>query len=145
MTHVPFNGPAAARNALLAGDIQVAFELATSLLPHLSSGRLRALAVTGRTRSPQVPDLPTMAEAGIPDFEVTTWVSVVGPAGLPATIVDTLNRQIGLVLAQPETLKKLDDMGTTAAPSTPAELRARMEHDSEKWGRVIRESGAKLD
>ena len=145
ITHVPFGGAAAARNAILAGDIQAAFELVTSVLPHIKSGRLRALAVSGLTRSPAVPDLPTASEAGVPGFDATSWVSVVGPAGLPPPIVEILNRQIRTILAQPETLKRLDEMGTVAAPSTPAELRQRMERDKEKWGQVIRASGAKLD
>jgi tripartite-type tricarboxylate transporter receptor subunit TctC len=109
------------------------------------SGRLRALAVTGTARSPAVPELPTVAEAGVPGFEVTSWISVIGPAGLPAPIVDTLNRTLRAVLAQPDTMRKLDEMGTVPAPSTPAELRQRMERDNEKWGRVIRASGTKLD
>lgn len=145
MVRVPFNGAAAVRNALMAGDVQVAFELETSLIPHLKAGSLRALAVTGTARSRALPDLPTMIESGLPGFEVTTWISVVGPAGLPASVVEKLNAQIRVALARPETIQKFDSVGTTAAASSPAELRARMEKDSEKWGRVIRASGLKLD
>jgi tripartite-type tricarboxylate transporter receptor subunit TctC len=145
MTRVPFNGAAAVRNALLSGDVQVAFELETSLVPHLKSGGLRALAVTGPARSRALPDLPTMVEAGVPGFEVTTWMAVVGPAGLPAAVVDRLNARVRAALARPETIQKFEAVGTTPSPSSPAELRERMERDNEKWGRAVRAAGVKLD
>lgn len=145
MTRVPFSGAAAVRSALLAGDVQVAFELETSLVPQIRSGGLRALAVTAGTRSRALPELPTMVEAGVPGFEVTTWMGVVGPVGLPAPIVDKLNATIRAALARPETLQKFESVGTTPSPSTPAELRERMIRDNEMWGRAVRASGVKLD
>ena len=145
MTHVPFSGAPAVRTSLLAGDVQVTFELATSLVPYVKSGNLRALAVTGTARSPILPELPTMIEAGVPNFEVTTWISLVGPAGMPQPVVDVLNRQLRTILTQPDMVQKLRDLGTAAEPGTPAELRQRMETDSRKWGQVIRAAGVKID
>ncbi|WP_028603519.1 Bug family tripartite tricarboxylate transporter substrate binding protein [Ottowia thiooxydans] len=145
MTNVPFTGAAAARASLLAGDTQVTFELVTTAVPHVKSGALKALAVTGARRSPALPQLPTFMESGFKTFEVTTWMSLIGPAGLPAAIVEKLNKTINTILARPEVVKALDDAGTTAAPSTPAELRQRMERDRTKWGEIIRKAGTKID
>ena len=145
MTRVPFNGAAAVRNALLAGDVHVAFELETSLAPHVKSGGLRALAVTGASRSKVMPELPTMIESGLQGFEVTTWMALVGPAGLPQPIVDKLNAQVRAALQRPEVIQKFDAVGTTPSPSSPSELRERMIRDNEKWGRAVRASGVKLD
>jgi tripartite-type tricarboxylate transporter receptor subunit TctC len=145
MTMVPFNGAAPARTSLLAGDIQVTFELVTTIAPHLKSGALRALAVTGNQRSPVLPDVPTMIESGLKDFEVTTWIALVGPAGLPAPIVAKLNQTVNEILARPATIKALQDVGTSAAPGSPEDLRQRMLRDQARWGPIIEKSGAKLD
>jgi tripartite-type tricarboxylate transporter receptor subunit TctC len=144
-TNVPFTGAAQARTSLLAGDTQVTFELVTTAAPHVTAGTLKALAVTGTERSPALPDLPTMREAGLKDFEVTTWFSLVGPVGMPEAVVNTINRAANEILAQPDVRKALQDIGTVPAPGTPAQLRERMERDRAKWGEVIRKAGTKLD
>jgi tripartite-type tricarboxylate transporter receptor subunit TctC len=144
-TNVPFHGASAARLSLLAGDTQVSFELVTTAVPQIQAGKLKALAVTGKTRSPALPDVPTMIEAGVPDFEVTTWISIVGPAGVPMPIVERLNTTINAILERPETIKALNEIGTTATPETPVALRERMLSDRSKWGEIIRRAGTKLD
>jgi len=145
MTSVPFNGAAPARTSLLAGDIQVTFELVTTIAPHLKSGALRALAVTGTERSPVLPDVPTMIESGLKDFEVTTWIALVGPGNLPAPIVAKLNKTVNEILSRPATIKALQDVGTSAAPGSPDDLRQRMLRDQARWGPIIEKSGTKLD
>jgi len=145
MTTVPFNGAAAERTSLLAGDTQVTFELVTTMVPHLKSGALRALAVTGTERSPVLPDVPTMIEAGIKDFEVTTWIGLVGPAHMPAPIVAQLSKAVNEILARPATIKALQDVGTSAAPGSPEDFRQRMQRDQARWGPIIEKSGTKLD
>ncbi len=144
-TSVPYQGAAAARTSLLAGDTQLSFELVTTAVPQIQAGKLKALAVTGTSRSPALPDVPTMIEAGVPNFEVTTWMSVVGPAGMPKPIVEKLNTRINDILKRPETVKRLADIGTTATPETPEALRERMLRDRTKWGEIIRTAGTKLD
>lgn len=144
-TNVPFPGAAQARNSLLAGDTQVTFELVTTATPHINAGTVKALAVTGNERSPALPNVPTMSEAGVKDFEVTTWFSLVGPVGMPEAVVETLNRTTNEILAQADMRKALLDLGTVPAPGTPAQLRERMERDRVKWGEVIRKAGTKLD
>jgi len=144
-TNVPFHGASAARMSLLAGDTQLSFELVTTAAPHIQSGELKALAVTGTSRSSALPEVPTMIEAGLPGFEVTTWMSIVGPAGVPEPIVNQLNTAINDILKRPETVKALQDIGTTATPETPEALRQRMLRDRSKWGEIIRKAGTKLD
>ena len=145
MTHVPYRGSAAALQDLLAGNIQLMFENLPVVMPHVRSGRLRAIAVTGTSRTAALPDTPTIAESGVPGFDVTTWFAIVGPAGMPAPIVETLNRQVRSILTTPEVRQKFADLGAVAEPSTPDALRQRMENDYEMWGKVIRASGAKID
>ncbi|HYG41915.1 MAG TPA: tripartite tricarboxylate transporter substrate binding protein [Bordetella sp.] len=144
-TNVPFQGASAARLSLLGGDTQLSFELVTTAVPHIRTGKLKALAVTGTTRSAVLPEVPTMIEAGLPGFEVTTWMSIVGPAGVPESVVYRLNTSINAILERPETIKALDEIGTTAAPETPEALRERMLRDRAKWGKLIRQAGTKLD
>ncbi len=144
-TNVPFIGAAQARTSLLAGDTHVTFELVTTAAPHVSAGALKALAVTGAERSPALANLPTMREAGIKDFEVTTWFSLVGPVGMPEAVVSLLNGAANDILAQADVRKALNDLGTTPSPGTPAQLRERMERDRATWGEVIRKAGTKLD
>lgn len=144
-TNIPFVGAAQARTSLLAGDTHVSFELVTTAVPQVKAGNLKALAVTGTERSPALPQLPTMIESGLKDFEVTTWISLVGPAGLPESIVNRLNKAANEILARPDVVHALDEIGTVPAPESPAELRQRMERDRSKWGEVIRKAGTKLD
>ena len=123
--------------ALMRGDIQTEIEFYAALKPSLQSGKLRALATSGAKRSPELPDIPTIAEAGVPDFDVTSWNALYAPAGTPAAIVDKLNGALRDVLADPELKKRALDLGIDAEASTPGEIDARMRSDIEKWGKVI--------
>jgi tripartite-type tricarboxylate transporter receptor subunit TctC len=134
---VPFRTSPDEVVALMRGDIQTEIEFYAALKPSLQSGKLRALATSGAKRSPELPDIPTIAEAGVPDFDVTSWNALYAPAGTPAAIVDKLNGALRDVLADPELKKRALDLGIDAEASKPGEIDARMRSDIEKWGKVI--------
>ena len=140
MQHVPYRGSAPALNDTVAGNVQVMLDQLPSALPMIQAGRVRALAVTGPRRSRLLPDLPTMVELGLPQAEATSWGAVMGPAGLPAPVVDRLNTVIREALAEPGVQQRLAAAGADAVVSTPAELAATMRSETEKWGRVVREA-----
>jgi len=140
MQHVPYRGSAPALNDTVAGNVQVMLDQLPSALPMIQAGRVRALAVTGPRRSRLLPDLPTMAELGLPQAEATSWGAVMGPAGLPAPVVDRLNAVIRESLAEAGVQQRLAAAGADAVVSTPAELAATMRSETEKWGRVVREA-----
>lgn len=144
-THVPYKG-AVALNDLLAGE-QVHFMFATipSVIEFVRAGRLRALAVTSRTRSAAVPDVPTVAESGFPDFEASSWFGLLGPAGLPADIVAKLQGEVARALKMPDIRNKLIKLGADPVGSTPEEFAAYMRAETAKWARVVKASGAKQD
>jgi len=140
MQHVPYRGSAPALNDTVAGNVQVMLDQLPSALPMIQAGRVRALAVTGPRRSRLLPDLPTMAELGLPQAEATSWGAVMGPAGLPAPVVERLNAVIRESLAEAGVQQRLAAAGADAVVSTPAELAATMRSETEKWGRVVREA-----
>jgi tripartite-type tricarboxylate transporter receptor subunit TctC len=137
---VPYRGSAPALNDTVAGNVQVMLDQLPSALPMIQAGRVRALAVTGPRRSRLLPDLPTMAELGLPQAEATSWGAVMGPAGLPAPVVERLNAVIRESLAEAGVQQRLAAAGADAVVSTPAELAATMRSETEKWGRVVREA-----
>lgn len=134
---VPFRTSPDELVALLRGDIQTEIEFYAALRPSLQSGKVRALATSGAKRSPELPDVPTVAEAGVPNFDVTSWNALYAPAGTPSAIVDKLNAALREVLADPELKKRALDLGIDAEASTPADIDARMRSDIEKWTKVI--------
>ncbi|MFM2151459.1 MAG: hypothetical protein RLZZ187_3765 [Pseudomonadota bacterium] len=140
MQHVPYRGSAPALNDTVAGNVQVMLDQLPSALPMIQAGRVRALAVTGPRRSRLLPDLPTMAEIGLPQAEATSWGAVMGPAGLPGPVVERLNAVIRESLAEAGVQQRLAAAGADAVVSTPAELAATMRSETEKWGRVVREA-----
>lgn len=140
MQHVPYRGSAPALNDTVAGNVQVMLDQLPSALPMIQAGRVRALAVTGPRRSRLLPDLPTMAEIGLPQAEATSWGAVMGPAGLPGPVVERLNAVIRESLAEAAVQQRLAAAGADAVVSTPAELAATMRSETEKWGRVVREA-----
>jgi tripartite-type tricarboxylate transporter receptor subunit TctC len=146
MVHVPFKGGGPAVQSVLAGDTQVTFATPPSVLPLVHSGRLRALAVTSRLRTPLVPDTPGMEEAGIPDYEMAFWYGFFVPAGTKPEIVKKLFDATISALQQPEVKQALAREGTgTAASRSPEEFAAFLAEDAKFWVRLVRESGAKLD
>jgi tripartite-type tricarboxylate transporter receptor subunit TctC len=143
MLHVPYKGAGDAASDLIAGRVQLMFDSATSALPQVKAGRLRALAVVAERRSPFLPDVPTFAEQGIAGIDLSGWLGFWGPAGLPPDVVATLNAAIGKVLAMPD-LRDLFAQGAyEASPSTPAELDALVRDVSERWARIVHDLGVK--
>jgi tripartite-type tricarboxylate transporter receptor subunit TctC len=134
---IPFRTSPDESVALLRGDIQMEVEFYAALKPSLESKQARALATSGLKRAPELPDVPTAAEAGVPKFEVTSWNALYAPAGTPQPIIDKLNATLHEVLADPEIKKRALDLGIDSVASTPAELDARMRSDIDKWTRVI--------
>jgi tripartite-type tricarboxylate transporter receptor subunit TctC len=145
MTHVPYKGSGPALTDLLGGQVQVMFDNLPPSMPHIRSGSLRALAVTSPKRSPALPDVPTVAEAGVPGYEATSWFGVFAPAGTPRPIVDRLNAEINEALASPDAKARFDEMGAEARATTPAEFRDFTRAEAAKWAQVVKASGAKVD
>jgi len=144
-THVPYKG-AVALNDLLAGE-QVHFMFATipSVIQFVRSGRLRALAVTTKTRSAAMPDVPTVAELGFPDFEASSWFALLGPAQLPREVVTRMHAEVVRILKDPPIREKLSQQGADPVGGTPEELAAYMRAETAKWAPIVRASGAKAD
>lgn len=143
--HVPYKGDTPALQDTLAGQVHFMFAPVAAALPHVQSGKLRALAVTSAARLKPLPSVPTMAEAGIPDFVVEQWQAVFAPARTPAAIVQRLNQDIGLALKEPAVLALAERLGVTLVGGTPRQLGELQKSDSAKWARLIREAGIKAD
>ncbi|HEY1286981.1 MAG TPA: tripartite tricarboxylate transporter substrate binding protein [Burkholderiales bacterium] len=139
--HVPYKGSSPAMTDLLGGQVDMMFEGGVSSLPQVRSGKLRALATTGRKRSDAVPELPTMVEAGVADFEFTVWFALIAPAGTPRPIIERLNREVGEVLRRRELKEKFAPAGIDIAPSTPEELGERIRADLPYYGKLMRDAG----
>jgi tripartite-type tricarboxylate transporter receptor subunit TctC len=145
LTHVPYKGSPQAVTDLLAGQVAVMFAPASTVLPHVKSGRLRALATSGTARTRHAPDLPTVAEAGLPGFEVTLWFGLMGPAGVAAEIVGRLNAETVKALANPAVVDQLGSQGMDTLGGTPQEFAAYVRSEIQKWARVVRETGARAE
>jgi tripartite-type tricarboxylate transporter receptor subunit TctC len=145
IVHVPYKGSAPALQGVIAGDDQMMFATTSGVMSFLKNGRVRPLAVTTLKRTAILPDIPTMDEAGIPDFEATTWHGLVAPAGTPKEIIDTLNRAIIETLKDSDVQQKLTDLGVDIAPDSPDEFATYIKSEIPKWAAVIKASGAKLE
>ena len=145
MVHIPFKGSGAALIDLLAGQVQLALTSAISGMPHVKTGKLRGLAVTTLQRSPVIPELPTVAESGVPGYAVDGWYGVVLPANTPAAIVNKLNKEIVRLLKTPAVIELLARDGAVPAGSTPAELSNTMRAELEKWSKVVKSAGLKME
>jgi tripartite-type tricarboxylate transporter receptor subunit TctC len=145
MVHVPYKGAAPALADLLGGQVQVMFSTMPPALPHVTAGRLRALAVASLKRSPAAPGLPTIDEAALPGFEATTWHGVMVPAATPSAVVAKLHGDIVAVLRMPDVTERLSSQGVEAIGSTPQEFASYIKTETAKWAKVIRESGAKAE
>lgn len=145
LNHVPYKGSGPAMQDLVSGQVGVSFAGVPNVLGHVRSGRLRALGVTTATRWSELPDVPTLAEAGVPGYEATLWLNVSGPAGMPADIVQRLNNEIAKALKDPEVQNNFRTGGVDAVWMGPKELNAFMRAEYEKWGKVVRDTGATVN
>ena len=145
LNHVPYKGSPAAHADVMTGQLAVMFDAIPAVLPHIKSGRLRGLGLATQTRSPLVPELPTIAESGYPGFEAVGWIGIVAPAKTPAAILDKLNSQIVRMLKEPDVRERLNALAFTPVGGTRAEFGAFIKSEIAKWGKAVKESGAKAD
>jgi tripartite-type tricarboxylate transporter receptor subunit TctC len=145
MVHVPYKGAAPAMQALLAGDTQLMFDNLASAMTQVKAGKLRALAVTTAQRSKLAPDLPTMAEAGVPGFDISTWFGLLAPAGTPPAVIEKWNADVTKILSAPEMRERLAAQGAEAAPDSPAQFAQFIAHELAKYAPIVKASGAKVD
>jgi len=145
MLHIPFNGGGPALIAVMGGQASLMFDQIVTSLPAARQGKLRALGVTTAKRSPAAPDIPTIAEAGVPGYDCDTWHGLFAPAATPKDIVNLLSRETAMALQSKEVSEKFSAQGAAAVPSTPEQFREFLKAELEKWARVVKESGAKLD
>jgi tripartite-type tricarboxylate transporter receptor subunit TctC len=145
MVHVPYKGASPAFTDLMAGHVQLYFTSTLSTQQFISSGRVRLLPMGSARRSPSLPDVPTMAESGYPGFEVSSWWGALGPAGLPQAVVTRLNAEIVKLMATPDARDRMAALGADIQTGTPEQFAAYIKSETAKWGKVIRESGARVD
>ena len=145
MNHVPYKGSGPALVDLISGQVDVMFDNLSSSLPQVQGGKLRALAVTGPKRDARLPELPTVAEAGVPGYSGTSWFTLAAPASMPAALVDRLNRDVARILASPEVVARYDKLGINYTPNTAAEAAAFFKSETAKWNRVIEAARLQLD
>jgi tripartite-type tricarboxylate transporter receptor subunit TctC len=145
LVHVPYKGSGAALVALLGGEVQAAFFSVPSTLPHMKSGRLRALGIGSAHRFEMLPDLPTIAEAGVPNYDATTWYGVLAPSQTPRAVVEMLNREIVRIVQSPGVRKNLLSQGAEPRPSTPDEFAAHLKAEIAKYARLAKEIGGQIE
>ena len=145
LSHIPYKGGGPAITDLLAGHVPVFFSVISTGVPHVQSGKARGIAVTGVKRADAIPDIPTVAEAGVPGYAATNWYGLLAAAKTPSAIIDRLNREMVAALKTPEVAEGLKSRGIDAAPSSPAEFSAFIRDENAKWGPLIRHSGIKAD
>jgi tripartite-type tricarboxylate transporter receptor subunit TctC len=142
LTHVPYRGAAPAMNDLIAGHVPILFDNLPTVVPQVQSGTVRALAVASPERLPSLPDVPTFAEAGMPDFEVSSWFGLLAPAGTPTDVVAKIIADVKKTLARPDVQKKFDEMGSPVGNLTGDAFAKFLKEETEKWADVVKISGA---
>lgn len=145
MVHIPYKGTAAVVTAVLTGEVQVAFAQMATVRPQFMSGKLRVLAVASGVRAQAMPDLPTVAEAGLPGFKADVWFGVVAPAGTPSAIVSRLNSEIGKIMRMPDVREQLLPQGIEPVTNTPEEFAALIHTEIAKWSELVKKTGARVD
>ncbi|HBB16305.1 MAG TPA: hypothetical protein DCZ97_04615 [Syntrophus sp. (in: bacteria)] len=145
MFHIPYKGSARATTDLLSGEVKVGFPGIAGMLQYIKNGNLRVLAVTSAERSPELPDVPTIAEAGVKGYEATLWLGIIGPAGLPKEVITKLNTSISGIIKQPDVKNALRKVGTEITYRTPEEFGKFLRSEQQKWAKVIKEIGLKVN
>lgn len=145
LTHIPYRGAAPAVNDLLAGQVQVTVGVVNQLIPHIRAGKLKALGVTTRKRLAQMPDVPTLDEAGVPGYESEIWLGLAAPAGTPPAIIEQINQATRKAMASADVISKLQAQGIDVMVSSPDQMRQRGLEDLKRWGDIIRTAGIKVD
>jgi len=145
VVHIPYRGAAPAISDVVGGQVEMTVGVVNQLLPHIRSGRLRALAVTSQKRLSSLPEVPTMSEAGVPGYESEIWLGLAAPAGTPAAVVEQINQEVRRVMAQPEVVTRLAGQGIDVLVSTPEQMRQRASDDLKRWSAIIKTAGIKSE
>ncbi|MEY3611186.1 MAG: hypothetical protein RJB14_908, partial [Pseudomonadota bacterium] len=145
LTHIPYRGAAPAVNDLLAGQVQVTVGVVNQLIPHIRAGKLKALAVTSQKRLAQLPDVPTLDEAGVPGYESEIWLGLAAPSTTPPAIIEQINQAVRKAMASADVVSKLQSQGIDVLVSSPDQMRQRGLEDLKRWGDIIRTAGIKVD
>lgn len=145
LTHVPYKGSAPAIQDVMGGQVPMSFETVTVALPQIKAGKVKAVAVTSARRSAQLPDVPTLAESGVPGFDVSSWQALYLPAGTPPAIVAKLNAEVQKIVAQPDVKAKMESLGLEYAPNTPAQFTEFQKAEQARWAKVIKDGNVKPD
>ena len=145
MTHVPYKGSGPMLIDLMSGQVNMAFDNLSAAIQHIKGGKLKALATTGTVRAPQLPDLPTIQEAGLAGYDSTSWNAIFVPTGTPRAVIDRLNKELDAILKSEDTKKFFADQGAEAGGGSPEDLNAFVRAETAKWAKVVKDSGAKAD
>jgi tripartite-type tricarboxylate transporter receptor subunit TctC len=143
--HIPYKGSAPAVTDLLGGTVHMMFDNIPSSLPHIRSGKLRALATTGAKRDPALPDLPTIAEAGVANYESGVWFGLMAPAATPKDVINRLNQAAVQATRAPEFVKRMTDLGYNIIPGSPEDMTRMLQAEIKRWTPIVKASGAKVD
>ena len=143
--HIPYKGSSGARTDVLSGQVDMMFDAVPTMVEFVRSGRVKALATTGKTRSQVLPNVPTMAESGVPDYEAVIWLGLLAPKGTPAAIVNRLNEEVGKMASDPQVVQAWAKQGATPMKMSPDAFSKYMQDDIAKWARIVKISGAKAD
>ncbi|MBU3652262.1 MAG: tripartite tricarboxylate transporter substrate binding protein [Limnohabitans sp.] len=145
LVHIPYRGSSGARTDVLGGQVDMMFDAVTTMTEHVRSGKVRAIATTGRQRSDVLPEVPTVSESGVPGYEATIWLGLMAPKGTPKAVVDKLNETLNAALRQPELKQKWSRQGATPLVMTPAAFEKYLQDDIAKWATVIKSAGIQMD
>lgn len=145
MTHIPYTGSMPAMQDVMAGNAQLVMDLMFSAMPQVTGGKLHAIAITGKKRSPLLPDVPTVAESGVPGFDVEVWNGLMAPAATPRPVIEKLNTEIRKVLESAEMKKRFEAQGFDSTPTSPAAFGSLIASETERWTKVVQSSGAKVE